>query len=57
MLEKRSKMAYAAAYADGECLINTQTADSYARTDETNAKRIMEMNNQKEDEMNLAKMR
>lgn len=50
-------MAYAAAYADGECLINTQTADSYARTDETNAKRIMEMNNQKEDEMNLAKMR
>jgi hypothetical protein len=57
MLERSNKMSYAAAYADGECLINTQTADSYARTDETNANRIMEMNNQRDDKINLAKMR
>jgi hypothetical protein len=50
-------MAYAAAYADGECLINTQTAASYAKTDEKNAKKVMEKNNKKEDEINLAKMR
>jgi hypothetical protein len=34
-------MAYAAAYADGECIINTQTADSYAKMDETNANKEM----------------
>jgi hypothetical protein len=37
ILEMRNKMAYAAAYADGECLINTQTADTYAKADEKNA--------------------
>ena len=50
-------MAYAAAYADGECLINTCTADDYAKMDEANANKIMEKNNEREDQITLAKSR
>ena len=56
-LQKRNKMAYAAAYADGECLINTCTADDYAKMDEANANKIMEQNNQREDKITLEKTR
>ena len=56
-LQKRSKMAYAAAYADGECLINTCTADDYAKMDEANANKIMEQNNEREDQITLEKTR
>lgn len=44
-------MAYAAAYAEGECLINTCTAEDYAKIDEANALRVMERNNRKDDEV------
>lgn len=35
-------MAYAAAYADGQCLINTCTADDFAKIDEAKANKILE---------------
>lgn len=42
-------MSYAAAYENGQCLLNTQVIDDLALEDEIKANKVMEQINTKED--------